>query len=255
MEFINTHSHVYTEKFDVDRDTIIAQAIQKGISKIILPDIDSQERKRLQETCKKYPDVCLPLFGIHPTSIQKNYKQEIEKLEQVVATEFCIGIGEIGIDLYWDKTFINEQIEAFIYQITLADKIQKPVVIHVRNSFNEIFDALAQIKNINFKGLFHCFSGDLKQAYKVLDMGFLLGIGGVVTYKNSGLLDIVKNVGISNIVLETDDPWLAPVPYRGQRNEPRYIIDIAEYISIHTGIPMPEIASVTTTNAKNMFSI
>lgn len=255
MQFINTHSHVYTEAFDLDRDEMISRAISKGITTILLPDIDSTERARLEEVTKKYPSICLPMLGVHPTSIKKNYKQELDVLENLLTTNKYIGIGEIGIDLYWDKTFIKEQIEAFTYQIHLANTYNLPVAIHVRNSFNEIFTTLDSIKNINYKGVFHCFSGNLEQSYKAIDLGFSLGIGGVVTYKKSGLDEIIQKIPLEHIVLETDDPWLPPVPYRGQRNEPSYIIEIAEKIATIKQLNISKVAEITTSNSKLLFSL
>lgn len=255
MNFINTHSHVYTDAFDNDRNVVISRAIELGITKIVLPDIDSEHRARVLNLAKEYPENCIPMLGIHPTSVKENYKQELALLEQALQENTVIAIGEIGIDLYWDTTFYKEQVEVLIHQIKLAQTYQLPIVIHVRNAFTEIFEVLESLKIEKYKGVFHCFSGNIDDALKAIDLGFYLGIGGVVTYKKSGLDDIVKAISLDHIVLETDDPWLPPVPYRGKRNEPSYIISIAEKVAEIKQCALQEVAEITSNNAIKLFDL
>lgn len=255
MNFINTHSHVYTDAFDSDRNEVIQRAIEQGITKILLPDIDSEHRERVLTLAKQYPDVCIPMLGIHPTSVKENYKQELALLEQALQENTVIAIGEIGIDLYWDTTFYKEQVEVLIHQIKLAQIYQLPIVIHVRNAFNEIFEVLESLKIEKYKGVFHCFSGNIDDALKAIDLGFYLGIGGVVTYKKSGLDEVVNAISLEHIVLETDDPWLPPVPYRGKRNEPSYIIPIAEKVAEIKQCPLQEVAEITSNNTIKLFDL
>ena len=255
MNLINTHSHVYAEQFEVDRIDVVNRAIENGVSKILLPDIDSTYREKVIALSQQFPKVCYPMFGIHPTSIKENFKEELMLLEQSLKQYRVIAIGEIGIDLYWDKTFLFQQIEAFVYQMQLANQYKLPVVIHVRDAFDEIFVALKSLNEKKFFGVFHCFSGNVDEAIKAIDLGFMLGIGGVLTYKKSGLEEVVKDIPIEHIVLETDDPWLSPVPFRGKRNEPSYLIHIAQKLAEIKNCSVEEIARITTQNAEKLFKI
>ena len=200
------------------------------------------------------PDFFIPLIGLHPTSVKEDFQKKLEIIEYWFNKRKFAGIGEIGIDLYWDKTFINEQIEVFKIQIGWAKKRRIPIVIHVRDSFQEVFEVLQQEKEESLTGVFHSFTGNADQAAQVIDLGFKIGIGGIVTFKNSGLDVIVQNIDLQHILLETDSPWLAPVPHRGRRNEPAYITEVAARIASLHGISVEEVAQITTTNAKQLFA-
>lgn len=256
MNFIDTHTHLFLEHFNGDLDKTIQAAIEKGIDKFILPNIDSSSIDDIFRLVKKYPENCLPVMGLHPTSVNENYKEELDIVAKWLKEEKFYAIGETGIDLYWDKTFLKEQIEAFEVQLQLAKEMDLPIIIHVRDSFDEVFEVVDRLNDDKLKGVFHCFSGDLKQAQKVIDYGgFKLGIGGVVTFKNSNLGDVISKLSLEHLVLETDSPYLAPVPFRGKRNESSYITYVAEKISEVCGVSIEEVARITTQNAKELFGI
>ena len=254
--FVDSHTHLYLEEFDHDRRIVVQRAIDAGVVLMLLPNIDRSSWDSLLGLTETYPDHCFPMAGLHPTSVNPaTIDQELGAVEMNLSQPSICALGEIGIDLYWDKTFLAEQIEAFKIQLGWARSLQLPVVIHMRNSFNEIWQALESELSPDLKGVFHCFSGNLTQAFQVIEAGFLIGIGGVVTFKNSGLQQIVKEVGIEHLLLETDAPYLSPVPYRGQRNEPSYIPLIASRIAEITGTTLQEVARTTTSNAMNLFKI
>ncbi len=255
MNFINTHSHVYSKEFDADRNEALQRAVDAGIIRIILPDIDAANRPAMLALCKTHKQLCVPLIGIHPTSVNEDYKTEIAEFDKAVAKEQPIGIGEIGVDLYWNTTFKNEQREVFLHQMRYALAGDLPVVIHVRNAFDEIFELLKSFDVQQFKGVFHCFSGDFEQAHKAIAMGFYIGIGGVVTYKNSGLDKLVEHLPLEHIVLETDDPWLTPRPGNVRRNEPAFLLQVAEKVAKCKNMPLSEVARITTENAMNLFAL
>ncbi|MFO7869381.1 MAG: TatD family hydrolase [Bacteroidales bacterium] len=255
MNYINTHSHIYLPQFDEDRHKAIDRAQQQGVHKILLPDIDSTHRKEIDQTVSEFPDICVPMAGIHPTSVDENYKQEIEKFEARIQQQDICAIGEIGLDLYWDTSFLEQQIHTCTHQILTAQRIHKPIVLHVRNAFTEIFELLESINIPTYTGVFHCFSGSLHDAQKAIEHGLLLGIGGVVTFKNSGLDAVVKEIDLQHIVLETDDPYLTPTPYRGKRNEPAYITYVAEKIAEIKQCSVQTVVDITTANARNIFSV
>jgi TatD DNase family protein len=256
MQFIDTHTHLFLEEFDDDREFVIQEAIGKGIEKFFLPNIDKNSFEPVLNLSKKFPHVCYPIAGLHPTSVKENYLEELNTVEQFLKKEVFYGIGETGIDLYWDKTFLNQQIESFEYQIELAKKYNLPVIIHVRDSFNEVFSVVDKLNDEKLTGIFHCFSGNYAQAQKIIEYGgFKMGIGGVITFKNSGLSDIISKINLEHFVLETDSPYLAPVPYRGKRNKSSYIIEIATKIADLKGISIDEVARITTENAKRIFKI
>lgn len=258
MNFIDTHTHLFLEQFDEDRDATVKNAIEKGVTKMILPNVDSEKTHVLKKMAKDYPGNIFPLMGLHPSSVKENYKQELKFVEKELSENNYFGIGEIGIDLYWDKTFFKQQVEAFRYQIALARKNNLPIVIHVRNSFDETFEVLnAELKeNGNLPtGIFHCFTGNYKQAQQALNLGFFLGIGGVLTFKNSGLNKIVEKLPLSRIVLETDSPYLAPTPFRGKRNESSYIPLIAQKLSDVHQVPIKKVAEITSKNAESIFNL
>ena len=257
MNFIDTHTHLYAWEFDPDRNEMIGRALQKGVSKLLLPAIDISYYERMMQLVSRYPENCFPMIGLHPTSVKADYLDELafagQKLEED-PTRF-VGIGEIGIDLYWDKTFQAEQENAFSRQLDLAIRYNLPVAIHTRNSFDLALNILQKKNNPSLKGVFHCFGGSVKQAESAVEAGFMLGIGGVITYKNSGLQKVVEIIALERFILETDAPWLPPVPYRGQRNESAYIPVIAEKIAEIKKVTIREVAEITTRNAVTLFKI
>lgn len=257
MNIIDSHCHIFLEEFDEDRAEAIQRAKDVGVSTLILPNVDSTTLSRLKESCALYPSTCKALIGLHPTSVNAEYKNELAIIEQELtlnANEY-IGIGEIGIDLYWDKSFYTQQVNAFLIQLKIAKSMNFPVVIHIRNSFDETFEALEKHGESNYKGVFHCFSGNLEQAKRAIDLGFKLGIGGVVTFKNGGLDKVVSEIDMKDIILETDSPYLAPTPLRGKRNEPSFIIKVAQKIAEIKSLDIEEVARITTENCKSLFSI
>ncbi|OFX71943.1 MAG: hypothetical protein A2X12_11830 [Bacteroidetes bacterium GWE2_29_8] len=254
MFLIDTHSHIYLDNFDNDRQIAIDRALQENVKIILLPNIDSGSIKKVLDLASKNEGICYPMLGLHPTSIKENYKEELDIIEKAISLHKIIAVGEIGLDLYWDKSFINQQIEALEKQINIANNHKLPIVLHVRDAFNHIFDVIESNKN-DEKGVFHCFSGKLDDAIRAVDLGYYLGIGGPVSYKNSILPSIIKEIGINKIILETDSPYLSPMPYRGKRNEPANIKIIANTISEILGITIDEVARITTNNALKLFDI
>jgi len=255
MQFIDTHTHLFLPEFDADRDQVIANAQKEGVEKLLLPNVDSSTLERLNDLVKKYPDFCLPMIGLHPTSVKEDFKDELELVENYLKDNKVCAIGEIGMDLYWDKTFLKEQEKVFRSQISLAKKYDLPVVIHARDSFDEIFNIMEDVIDDKLNGVFHAFTGNNEQAKKITEWGFKIGLGGILTFKNSGLDKVVNNIDINHIVLETDSPYLAPVPKRGKRNESSYIIYIAQKLAEIKNISVSEVAQVTTRNAKNLFRL
>ena len=255
MKFINTHSHVYSKEFDADRNEVLQRAADAGIIRIVLPDIDAAHRRAMLAVCKTNKSLCVPLIGIHPTSVNENYKTELKEFDKAVKHEKPIGIGEIGVDLYWNTVFKNEQREVFLHQIRYALAKNLPVVIHVRNAFDEIFELLESLGNQKFKGIFHCFSGNYEQAQAAIAMGFHIGIGGVITYRKAGLDKLVTHLPLEHIVLETDDPWLTPISCNARRNEPAFVVAVAEKVAECKNVPLSEIARITTENAMSIFSL
>lgn len=252
---IDTHSHIYSEDFTHDRDEALQRAYESGIKKIILPNIDSGSIKHMLDLADAYPHLCYPLIGLHPTSVEEDYKEELEAVEYWLEKRKFYGIGEIGIDLYWDKKYIKEQKEVFRHQVKIAKQQNLPIVIHIRDSFEETFQIVKEEQDGTLKGIFHCFTGDEAEAQKIIDIGFHLGIGGVVTFKNSNLDSVIQNIGVENLVLETDSPYLAPVPKRGKRNESSYLVFIAQKLAEIYNLPLTRIAEITTQNARKLFEI
>ena len=255
MQFIDTHTHLYLPEFDTDRDEVVSRAISNGISKMLLPNIDLDSVDLLLSAVGRYPGICYPMVGLHPTSVKKDYLSQLEKLENIFTLHSFIAIGEIGIDLYWDKTFLREQIISFRRQIEFACEKRLPIVIHSRDAFPEVFSVLDDFKGKDLKGVFHAFTGTLDDAEKVIEMGFKLGIGGIVTFKNSGLDKIVKETGPEYIILETDSPYLTPAPFRGKRNESSYICLVNKKLADIFGKSEEEIASVTYSNSVKLFNL
>jgi TatD DNase family protein len=253
--FVDSHSHLYAEEFLPDREEMIQRAINEGVEKIILPNIDQSTIQAMFDLTDSHPDLFVPLIGLHPTSVKEDYKLELQVVEQWLAKRSFCAIGEIGIDLYWDKTFLREQIDAFKIQLNWAKDLNIPIVIHTRNSFEEVFEVLEKEKGESLTGVFHCFSGNLEQAHQVIDLGFKIGIGGVVTFKNSGLDAVVQQIDLQHILLETDSPYLAPVPHRGKRNETAYLSIIANKIAELHQIAVEEVGRITTQNSKKLFNL
>jgi TatD DNase family protein len=254
MILTDTHTHLYSSQFDDDRTEMIQNCIDKGISRLFLPNIDSNSINGMLALENEFPNNCFAMMGLHPCSVAANYKEELALAEEWLNKKKFCAIGEIGIDLYWDKTFLKEQQEAFRTQINWAKEKGLPFVIHCRDAFDEIFEIMDELNDEKMKGIFHCFTGNLEQANHIINYGgFKLGIGGVVTFKNAGLDKVVEQTELKHIVLETDSPYLAPMPYRGKRNESTYLINIAEKISDLHQISLEEVAKITTANSKEVF--
>ncbi len=253
MILTDTHTHLYAEEFASDSDILIREAIALGVQRFFLPNIDSTSVDGMLQMEKKYPENCFPMMGLHPCSVKENWKEELGHVEKFLSERTFAGVGEIGIDLYWDKTFVKEQEEVFRRQVELANHYKFPIIIHSRDSFEEIYSILLETKKEEPFGIFHCFTGTNDQAQRAIDLGFYLGIGGVLTFKNSGLDKVIEKVDLKYLVLETDAPYLAPVPFRGKRNLPAYILKVAEKISEIKNIPLEEVARVTTENSSKIF--
>lgn len=255
MILTDTHTHLYVKQFDNDIDAVIANCIEKGVSRLFMANIDSSSINSMMDLGKKYPKNCFPMMGIHPTSIKANYKEELALVEDWLSKYSFCAVGEIGIDLYWDKTFLKEQQDAFRIQIGLAKKYNLPFAIHCRDAFDEVFEILDELNDDKMRGIFHCFTGNIEQAKHVLAYGgFKLGIGGVVTFKNAGLDKVVEQLNLEDLVLETNTPYLAPTPYRGKRNESAYIYEIAEKVADIYKVSIEEVATITTANSQEIFS-
>ena len=252
---IDTHTHLYSEEFDKDRAEMIARAKAAGVTRCFIPAIDSSYTERMFQLKNEYPHYVFLMNGLHPCNVKENYKEELTHVENLMPTHSFCAIGEIGIDLYWDKTFLKEQQEAFAWQIQLAKKHQLPIVIHCREAFEEVFEVLESEKGDDLFGIFHCFSGTEAQAHRAIGYGLHLGIGGVVTFKNGNIDKFLRNIDLQHIVLETDSPYLAPVPYRGKRNESAYIVQVADKLSDIYELPVDEIKRITTENATKIFKI
>jgi TatD DNase family protein len=253
---IDTHTHIYLEEFDEDRSQIINNCKDLDINQLLLPNIDFSSLNRLIDTCNNYQGICSPMVGLHPCSVKSNFENELNKIKPFIETLNPVAIGEIGIDLYWDKTTLDIQKHAFIEQINWAKEYKLPIVIHARESYNEIFEILDEINDETLFGVFHCFSSSLADANRIINYGgFKLGIGGVVTFKNSGLDQTLKNVSIDNLVLETDSPYLTPTPFRGKRNNSSYLKLIADKLTEIYQLSPLEIAKKTSKNAKEIFKI
>lgn len=253
--YIDTHTHIYVSDFDNDRDAVIARAQEAGVNQFVLPAIDSDTTLAMHTLQKKYPGNVHLMMGLHPTHVGSNIKDELAHVWEQLQKHNYVAVGEIGMDLYWDKTYQKEQQEAFAQQIEWALELHLPIVIHCREAFDEIFEVLEGFANSELRGVFHCFTGNVEQANRALDFNMLLGIGGVVTFKNSGLAETIAQIPVQHIVLETDSPYLAPTPYRGKRNESAYIAHIATKIASVYGLSEKKVAEITTQNAKKIFGI
>lgn len=253
MQLIDTHTHLYSETFDEDRDAMIQRALACGVTDFFIPAIDSTYTERMFALEKKYPNRMHLMTGVHPTHVKENYKEELNHVASLLKKRSFCALGEIGIDLYWDKTFLKEQQEAFDLQIQWAKEHKLPFVIHCRDAFDEVFEVLDGHDSKDLRGIFHCFTGTLDQAKQALSYNLKLGIGGVVTFKNGKIDQFLNQIPLSEIVLETDAPYLAPVPFRGKRNESSYIQEVASKVAEVYNLPFTEIASVTSKNALAIF--
>lgn len=254
MILTDTHSHLYSSQFDEDREQAIKNAFEKGIERIFLPNIDHSSIEDMLALESQYPNKCFPMMGLHPCYVKENYEEELRTVENWLNKRSFCAIGEIGIDLYWDKSTLAIQQEAFRFQIKLAKKHELPIVIHCRDAFDEIFEILEEEKDDKLFGIFHCFTGNIDQAKQAIRLGFKLGIGGVVTFKKAGLDKVVAAIDTKDIVLETDAPYLAPSPFRGKRNESSYLIYIAEKVAELHQISIEELAAITTQNSQQVFN-
>lgn len=251
----DTHTHLYSEQFDEDRDSMIQRAKDLGVNRFFIPAIDSSYLDRMYDLEKQYSDNVFLMMGLHPTSVKENYEEELEIVKREINKRDFYAIGEIGIDLYWDKTFLEQQKEAFKTQIRWAKERELPIVIHCRESFDEIFEVLETEKDEKLRGIFHCFTGTLEQAHQAISYNMKLGIGGVATFKNGKIDKFLNQIDLKHIVLETDSPYLAPTPNRGKRNESSYITLVLDKLVDIYGISYEEIARITTENSKEVFGV
>jgi TatD DNase family protein len=255
MILTDTHTHQYYETDPAKRQELMQRCLDNGISRLFLPNVDSASIGLVMSQVAAFPEYCFPMLGLHPCDVKENWQQELDTIYNAIPKHEIYAIGEIGIDLYWDKSTLNNQVEAFKIQISWAKELKLPIVIHCRDSFDEVFAVLEEEKDNDLRGILHCFTGNLEQAHKLIDLGFYLGIGGVVTYKNSGLDKVVQEIDLKHIVLETDSPYLTPVPYRGKRNESSYLIYVAEKMADLHQMSVEQVAAVTTANSKIVFGV
>jgi TatD DNase family protein len=251
---IDTHCHLYVKEFTDDVDAVIDRAIAAGVTKFYLPAIDSESTDAMLLLEAKYPDKCYAMIGLHPCSVKENYTDELNKIKALLAKRKFAAIGETGLDFYWDKTFIKQQVIALERQAELALEYNLPIVLHTRNAMQETIDVIKNYVAADLKGIFHCFGGNKEEAQQIIEAGFLLGIGGVVTYKSSGLTEVLEDVDLKYIVLETDAPYLTPVPFRGKRNESSYLTYIVDKLASIKNITVEEVAEITSKNAANLFN-
>lgn len=256
MEFIDTHSHLYAEEFDNDRTEAISRCFESGVSRLILPDIDATSRQAMLDMAASDPQHFFPCAGLHPTSVDSDYKTALKQVEAMLASgQRFYAMGEIGIDLYWDQTFEREQFDAFATQVRWAKELGLPIIVHIRNAIEKTIAALEPLADDRLRGVFHCFSGTLEQARQTIDMGFMLGIGGVLTFKKSDLPAVIEQIDIQNLILETDCPYLAPVPHRGKRNESSFLPFVAQKLAEIKKLSIEDVAALTTANAEKLFGL
>lgn len=254
MKLIDTHTHLYLKEFSADIDEIIKRAEAEGVSKFYLPAIDSSETGAIEDLENKFPGKCFAMAGLHPCSVKENYKQELHKVEQALKEKKFAGIGETGLDFYWDTSFAKQQYESFRTQADWALQYDLPLILHTRDAMQESIDVIKGYNGKGLKGIFHCFSGTIENAKDIIETGFFLGVGGVVTYKNAGLAEVIKEIDLKSIVLETDAPYLTPVPFRGKRNESSYLKYIVQKIAEIKNVTIEEVAETTSANAEKIFS-
>jgi TatD DNase family protein len=252
---IDTHCHLYLDEFKEDIDAVIGNAATIGVNRFYLPAIDSSTHHSMLELENKYPNQCFAMIGLHPCYVKENYQDVLSIVENWLKKRKFAAIGEVGLDFHWDKTFSKEQYEAFEKQIEWAIQYQLPLILHTRKATEESIQVLKQYNNAGVRGIFHCFGGSLEQARQIIDLGFYLGIGGVVTYKNAGLAEVVKEISLSHLVLETDAPYLSPVPHRGKRNESSYLSEIVKKIASIKNCSENEVKAITDENALKVFGV
>ena len=255
MHFIDTHAHVYAAELTSDLDLVMKNALAIGIKKIIMPAIDSTSLDAMLKVEQQFPENCIAMMGLHPCYVKENYIEELKLVEEWIEKRKFIAIGEIGLDFYWDKTFTKEQHIVFETQMQWALDLNVPIAIHTRNAMGETIEAVKPFAKKGLRGVFHCFSGSKESAEQIIGMGFHLGLGGVLTYKNAGVAEAVKDIPIEYFVLETDAPYLAPVPYRGKTNEPAFMLEVAKKLAEIKSLPLHEIAAITTSNAEKLFGL
>ena len=255
MILTDTHTHLYYETDPEKLADLMQRSLDNKVCRLFLPNVDSESIPLVFGLSERYPDHCFPMLGLHPCDVKANYKEELDSISKEIAQRKVYAIGEIGIDLHWDKSTLSIQQEAFRTQIDWAKNSDLPIVIHCREAFDEIFEILNELKDDKLRGIFHCFSGTLEQAHKVIGLGFYLGIGGVLTYKNSGLDKVIQDVSLEHLVLETDSPYLTPVPFRGKPNESSYLVYIAQKLADIKQVSLEEIAEVTTRNSRLVFGV
>ncbi len=255
MILTDTHTHLYYETDSTKRAQLIRRCTDNNIGRLFLPNVEASSVPLVFSLVNAFPDICYPMLGLHPCNVKANWEDELSTIQQASTQNKIVAIGEIGIDLYWDKTTLPEQIQAFKTQIAWAKALKLPIIIHCRDAFNEVFEVLHEEQGENLRGIFHCFTGTLEQAQQVIDLGFYLGIGGVVTYKNAGLDKVVSQIDLNRIVLETDSPYLTPVPHRGKPNESSYLIYIAQKVADLHQIDLETVAAITTKNSEHIFGV
>ena len=258
MIFIDTHCHLYDEAFDADRDEVLQRALDASVTTLLLPAIDNQSHDKQELLASQHPHCFRQMMGLHPTSVKEDFEQELAIVHDRLFrnSEFnYVAVGEIGMDLYWDRTFEVQQREVLRRQLRWAEELDLPVCLHIRKAHNEVFNLLRELNRPTWRGVMHCFGGSVQEAQRALEMGFHLGIGGVVTFKNATMAEVVKVVPLDRLLLETDAPYLSPVPHRGQRNEPSYIPLIAQHIADFRGVSLAEVAAITTASARTLFCL
>lgn len=252
--WVDTHAHIYSKEFDADRAEVLRRSSELGVSKIYMPNVDHTSIDAMLEAEQKFPDQCIATIGLHPCSVKKDFEKELYEVEAWLSRRKFVAIGEMGTDLYWDKSFWSEQQEAFKIQVGWAKKFNLPIIIHCRESMDETIELLTPLADGKLKGVFHCFTGSLEQAQRITSLGFYLGIGGVSTFKNGGLDKVIPELDLNRIVLETDSPYLAPTPHRGKRNTPEFIPLIGERVATLRQISIEELKSISTVNSIRLFS-
>lgn len=253
--YIDTHSHIYDEAFDTDRELVFQRALEVGVEMVLLPNTDESTIKPMINFYESHPDNCRMMMGLHPEGVKEDYKRHLSVIEKEMERQCWVGVGEIGLDLYWDKTFEKQQVEVLTEQLRWAKHLHLPVSLHTREAFDLMFKVLEHEQDGNLKGVFHCFNGTKEQADIAMSLGFHLGLGGVITYKNCDVKSFLNEIPLDKILLETDDPYLPPVPYRGKRNEIAYMIEVAKKIAEVKQIDINEVAKATSNNARQLFNL
>lgn len=255
MRLIDTHVHLYASEYDSDRESVTEAARKVGVERLLLPNIDLDSYRGMMDLVAAHPDLCYPMIGLHPCYVDSNYTEQLSFVEAELQKGGYIGIGEIGMDRHWSLEHIVQQEDALRIQLKWAVHYDLPVALHTRNANDEVIAIIRDLDLSGLRGVFHCFSGSVKQAQQMIDLGFVLGIGGVVTYKNAGIAEVLAEIPVEHLVLETDGPYLAPVPHRGKRNAPSYLIHIAEKLAEIKGMPVEELAEITSINASKLFRL